>query len=261
MAHAFAVEVPGGKLAGERRGEGAPLIFIHGMAGERGDWNRLWAALPSGYGLLRYDLRGFGQSAGEEGFAFSHADDLLALMDSQDIDQAALVGLSMGGGIALNFALSHPDLVSRLVLISPAMVGWEWSQEWKALWRSVADAVRAGNLPLARERWLNHPMFVSVLAGEAAGEFRHGVEAYHGRQWLNDDQRRELPDIERLHELAVPTLLLTGQLDVPDMRLIADTIENAAPGVIRIDYPASGHMLHLERPDDVARAIANHIPV
>src|SRR5262245_57039639 len=145
MAGAFTVQVEGATLAGERSGEGAPLVLLHGMAGERQDWNRLLAALPADMATLRYDLRGFGQSTSDDR-EYSHSDDLLALFDAQGIDRAPLLGLSMGGGVALNFALSHPERVSRLILISPAMVGWEWSDAWKDLWRGVSRAARDGDM-------------------------------------------------------------------------------------------------------------------
>jgi 2-succinyl-6-hydroxy-2,4-cyclohexadiene-1-carboxylate synthase len=258
MAGAFSVCVEGATLAGERRGEGAPLVMLHGMAGCRRDWDRLVAALPADLATLRHDLRGFGESASED-LTYSHADDLLALLDTLAIDRAPLIGLSMGGGVALNFALSHPERVSHLVLISPAMIGWEWSDTWKALWRGVASAARAGDLPLARERWWLHPMFAQVRDSKAAPELRAAIDAYHGAQWIRDPQRPELPDIDRLHTLAPPTLLLTGEHDVPDMRLIAEVIAGAAPDVRRVDYAGAGHMLQLERADAVAEEVAGFL--
>lgn len=259
-AGAFTVPVEGATLAGETRGEGTPpLVLLHGMAGSRHDWDRLLAALsahgPADFPALRYDLRGFGQSTADESREYSHADDLLALLDARGIARAPLLGLSMGGGVALNFALSHPERVSRLILISPALVGWEWSADWKALWRDVSSAARAGDMALARERWWQHPMFAAARESAAADELRQAIAAYPGRQWVRDPQRAELPDVDRLHTLAMPTLLLTGERDVPDMRLIADVIANAAPHVTRIDFKGAGHMLHLERPEEVAAAI------
>ncbi|MBW8754120.1 MAG: alpha/beta fold hydrolase [Sphingomonadales bacterium] len=255
MAGAFTVEVEGVTLAGERSGEGAPLVLLHGMAGDRHEWDRLLIALPADYSTLRYDLRGFGQSSSLDGLTYSHSDDLLALFDALGLERAPVLGLSMGGGVALNFALSHPTRVSRLVLISPAMVGWEWSAEWRALLHEVKSAARAGDMALARERWFRHPMFAIVRQSELADELRRAIEAYHGRQWIRDPQRDELPDVDRLHTLAMPTLLLTGEHDVEELRLIADVIASAAPDVSRIDYAGAGHMLHLERSAGVAAAI------
>ncbi len=252
---AFTVEVEGAIISGERRGSSAPLVLVHGMAGERHDWRRLIAELPDDLPILRYDLRGFGASEAETGLPYSHTDDLRAVFDALGLERAAVLGLSMGGGVALNFALSHPDRVSRLILVSPAMVGWEWSNEWKALWRGVAHAARDGDLALARERWWKHPMFAAIRETEAGAELRAAIDAYHGRQWFADSQRDELPDIDRLHTLTAPTLLLTGEHDVPDMRLIADMIAAAAPDVARIDHADAGHMLHMEQTRAVAQAV------
>lgn len=280
---AFTVEVEGATISGEVRaspcvpakagtsgGNGtqppeapafaaAPLVLLHGMAGERHDWDRLIAALPADLPILRYDLRGFGKSEAEDGLAYSHTDDLLAVFDALGITAAPVLGLSMGGGVALNFALSHPGRVSRLVLVSPAMVGWEWSDEWKGQWRAVSRAARAGDLALARELWWQHPMFAMVREADAGAELRRAIEAYHGRQWARDSQRDEWPDIDRLSTLATPTLLLTGAHDIADMRLIAEVIEATAPDVRRIDYAGAGHMLHIERAAEVAEAVARFV--
>ena len=259
MAGAFTVTVEGATLSGEQRGDAPALIFVHGMAGDRHEWDRLIGELPPDVSYLNYDLRGFGASPAQEDVVYSHADDLLALLDELGIERIALVGLSMGGGGALNFALSHPERVSRLILISPAMVGWEFSDEWKALWREVSTAARSGDIAKARELWWMHPMFAIVRESEAAEHFRQSLEAYHGRQWIVDKQRHELPDLDRIHTLAPPTLLLTGEHDAADIRLIADMIEGAAPNVTRIDYAGAGHMLQLERPREVAGAISDFL--
>ncbi len=257
MSGAFTVAVEGAVLSGEARGIGSPLVLLHGMAGERHDWAPLIAALPAELPTLCYDLRGFGQSLAQDGVAFSHADDLVAVLDAQRIERAVILGVSMGGGVALNFALSHPERVSQLILISPALVGWEWSTEWKALWRSVAAPARAGDIGLARERWFDHPMFAALRRDQTlSDELRRAIDAYPGRQWVRDWQADELPDLDRLHALSVPCLLLTGALDVPDMRLIAELLTAAAPGVKRIDYPDAGHMLHLERTAEVAADVS-----
>lgn len=254
-AETFDIAIPGAVLHGEASGAGTPLVLVHGMAGDLRDWDTLVAALPADYPVLRYDLRGFGRSSRLDGAAYSHSDDLLALLDARGIACAHVLGLSMGGGAALNFALSHPDRVSRLILVSPAMVGWRWSDEWIALWRDVSRAARAGDVDLARQCWLAHPMFAAALESDAGETLRRGVAAFHGDQWARDFQRDELPDLDRLPMLKPPTLLLTGGRDVTDMRQIADMIEGAAPTVTRIDFPDAGHMLHIERAADVATAI------
>jgi 2-succinyl-6-hydroxy-2,4-cyclohexadiene-1-carboxylate synthase len=261
MPDSFTVEVAGTRLAVERRGRGTPLVLVHGMAGTRGDWDRLVAALPADYPLLRYDLRGFGQSDPLDGMPYSHGEDLRALLDALGIARAPVIGASMGGGIALNLALGHPARVSRLILVGSAMVGWQWSADWLATWRTIANATRAGDLAQARALWLAHPMFATMQGTEAGEEMRRTIEAYHGLQWFRDFQRDEMPDVDRLHSLAMPTLVVTGAREVPEIRLIADTIAGAAPTVDRIDFPDTGHMLHMERPAELAALILREKPL
>jgi 2-succinyl-6-hydroxy-2,4-cyclohexadiene-1-carboxylate synthase len=256
----FSVSIGGVTLSGERRdGKGMPLVLIHGFGGSRRDWDATIAALPADLPLIAYDQRGFGQSTSETGAPYSHTDDLLALLDTLEVPRAHLCGMSLGGATALNFALSHPGRVGRLVLVSPLMAGWSWSSEWIERWKEIGRAARSGDMNAARELWWRHPLFDSTRACPAASELRASIESFHGRQWVQDDQRPELPDIDRLAGLAVPTLLLTGARDTEDFRLIGDVIEAAVPDVTRIDHTDAGHMLNLELPDTIAREIARFL--
>lgn len=253
----FHVELSDGALTGERRGgTGVPLILVHGFGGSRRDWSPVIAALPSHLPLIAYDQRGFGDSSGASGVPFSHADDLLALLDALAIDRADLCGMSLGGATVLHFALSHPERVNRLVLISPLMAGWSWSSEWVERWKQIGRAARGGDIAKARELWWEHPLFAPTRESPAAAMLRASVMEFHGRQWVQDDQRPELPEVDRLTELSTPALLLTGALDVPDFRLIADLIVAAGQDVVRIDYGGAGHMLNFEKSREIAARIA-----
>jgi len=101
---------------------GSPVVLIHGGGLDSRMWNESFHALARSYRVVRYDVRGFGRSAPPTA-PFSHVDDLARVLDRAGIDSAALVGLSLGGAIALNFALVHPDRVDRLLLIGPAVPG------------------------------------------------------------------------------------------------------------------------------------------
>lgn len=253
----FTVDVQGATLAGEQRGSGAPLVLIHGMGSSRAGWDRVLAHLPQSLPVLRYDLRGFGASVADPDAEYSHAEDLLALLDARGIDRATLCGLSMGGGVAAALAIAAPQRVERLVLISPALHGWEWSAEWRGLWREVGRAAKTEDIALARDLWFAHPMFAAAREDpQAAADLRQEIDAFPGRQWFRDSQRPVLPDVEQLHRIAAPALLLTGTRDVPDFRLIADLLAGAVPALRRVDYPGAGHMLPLERAAEVAAEIA-----
>lgn len=257
MTQDFRIDIEHATLAGwQREGDGTPLILVHGFGGSRHDWEPVVAALPADLPLIAYDQRGFGDSDTVSGEAFSHAEDLLALLDNLGIAQADLCGLSLGGGTVLNFALNHPQRVRRLVLVSPLIVGWSWSEDWIARWKAIGRAARDGDMAGARDLWWQHPLFGTTRAGPEAGRLRAGIDSFHGRQWVRDDQRPELPEAGRLAALAVPTLLLTGSRDTADFRLIAEQIVGASKHVTRIDHEGAGHLLNLEAPERIASEIA-----
>jgi len=243
------------QLHAEEQGEGPCAVFVHGFGGDFCSWDGLWPLLQPGRRLLRYDLRGFGRSVAMSGERFTHTGDLVTLLAGRSIARCDLIGVSMGGGLALSFALDHPDIVRSLTLISPQISGWEWSEPWRAEWAKITGLARAGRVEEAKELWWLHPLFESTRGGPAGAKLRQEIEAFAGRQWVRDDHAMVLPDIERLHELAVPTLLLSGGLDVAEFRLMADIIEVGAETVRRIDIEGAGHMLHMEVPELCARHI------
>ncbi|HEX7872508.1 MAG TPA: alpha/beta hydrolase [Sphingobium sp.] len=242
------IALPSAQMHFEAWNDVPSTIFVHGFGGDMRTWDELWRFLPDEHGRLRYDLRGFGKSTPLGNDPFHHADDLLALMDALQIDRCDLVGVSMGGSIALNFTLSHPDRVRSLSLLSPGLTAWEWSDEWQVLWRPIIAAARAGDMRQARNLWLAHPLFETTLASNAAEILRQEIARFSGDQWVADHQAPALPDVERLHELVRPVLMLTGAHDLADFRLIADLIQAAAPDVTRHDADDLGHLVHLEAP-------------
>lgn len=250
------VDIPGATLRVDQSGRGAPAIFVHGFGGDLHTWDALWRALGADCAALRYDLRGFGRSIGAAGEAFDHAADLLALSDARGLEFFDLIGVSMGGAIALNFALDHPERVRRLVLISPGMVGWEWSEDWRAQWSAIEERARAGALDEARALYFRHPMFDGVRGGAEEAALRQSIAQYSGAHWIKDDHVLKMPDIERVHALAAPTLLLSGERDLPDFQLIAEVINASAAHVTHVRIPGCGHMLNLEAPEICAEAVS-----
>jgi pimeloyl-ACP methyl ester carboxylesterase len=118
-------------------------------------------------------------------------------------------------------------------------------------------AAQSGGIEAARNMWIMHPLFATTLQlPKAAARLHDSLSRYSGSVWIEGDQAEgALPDLDRLPLLKVPALLLSGTADLPDFRLIADFIAAAAPDVRRVDCDGAGHMLHLERPEDVIAEI------
>lgn len=258
MSDIHRILIPGVRIAVEDSGGGGdPLVLLHGLAGDRSLWDFVWNDLSVGKRVLRYDLRGFGESIPLNDTEFQHSIDLLGLLNALKIDRCALVGVSLGGSVALNFALNHAERVRCLTLISPGITAWDWSDDWRVRWQAIVATAQAGDIVGAREQWLAHPLFKTTLkVPQAEKKLRENISAYSGDIWLEGDREvAALPDLDRIPFLKVPTLLLSGEADLPDFRLIADLIEAAAPEVRRVDYEGAGHMLNLERPKEVTAEI------
>lgn len=255
------LDIPGAALHVDIRGERPRAVFVHGLAGDLHTWDAVWRELGPSFPALRYDLRDHGASVSRSR-PFNHATDLLHLLDAAGIERCDLIGVSMGGGIALNFALEHPERVARLVLISPAMVGWEWSDAWRTLWRPIAAHARAGALDEARELWWQHPLFDPTRHSPIGQELHESIRRFSCAPWIRDDHEPLLPDIERVHTLQMPTVLMSAGRDLGDFRLIADLIAASAGDVVeRIDFPECGHLIHLEDPQGCAARIRSVGPL
>jgi pimeloyl-ACP methyl ester carboxylesterase len=256
--------LPGVQLHLEEQGKGPYTVFVHGFGGDLHSWDSLWHFLGDRH-LLRYDLRDFGRSRATSDAAFTHTGDLAALLKARSVGQCDLIGISMGGAVALSFALDHPDIVRSLVLISPQISGWEWSEPWRAKWQNIAGLARAGKMDEAKNLWWEHGLFETTRNSPAGVVLRHEIEAFAGRQWVRDNHELVMPDIERLHELQAPTLLLTGARDLDEFRLMAEIIEASAGTVKRIDVQGAGHLLHMEMPglcaDYISGFLDSRIPV
>src|SRR6185369_17251399 len=103
---------------------------------------------------------------------------------------------AMGGGIAVQFALNHPDRVRRLVLISPALMARDWSAAWKTLWRQITAQARAGRMDEARALWLAHPLFEPPRRPPAPPFLPRWFARFWGAEWFANHERACLPDGE-----------------------------------------------------------------
>lgn len=259
MKQTLAIHAAAVDFHAEQTGENPQAIFLHGFGGDLHAWDLVWPVLGNNFSALRYDLRGYGQSIDSAATPFHHADDLLAIMDALELDQCNVIGVSMGGSVALNFALDHPERVRNLILISPGMVGWDWSDAWRTLWQGIVDKARTGDMDAAKKLWWQHPLFATTRACEAGSLLHESIQRFSGAQWIRNYEKENLPDVERLHTLGTRTLLLTGGRDVDDFRLIADLIEASAPDTTRIDWPEYGHLLNFDNPSGCARAIISFL--
>ena len=243
------VEVDGGRLHYQIDGEGDPLVLLHGFGLDARMWDGEVERFGRDHAVVRYDLRGFGRSTLPTA-PFTHFGDLRALLLQLGLARVDLVGLSMGGGVAVDFALSHPELLRSLVLVDTIVGGFKWRTDGKAMGAAWA-AAKTGGLPAARAAWLANPLFAPALEDpEVAARLRTMVDDYSGWHFLNDSPQRPLepPAWERLASIATRTLVLVGARDLADFRDIAARLTRDLPQAQSHVVEGAGHMLNLEAP-------------
>lgn len=242
-------EVNGASLYFETAGSGTPLVFLHGFGLSHRMWDAQFEFFARHFRVVRYDARGFGRSSLPGDEPYSHAADLKALLDHLGITRTHLVGLSMGAMTALEFDLTCPDMVDRLVLVDSAMKGHGWSKAWEASMRPIFKLGREGDIESARARWRDHPLFASALAHQRfGGLFGQIVADYSGWHWAHRDPERKLqpPLAARLGEISAPTLIVVGENDLPDFQRIADLLRANIPESRKVNLPGAGHLSPLE---------------
>ena len=213
--------------------------------------------------VVRYDLRGFGRSPLPDG-EYSHVDDLLALLDHLQIESATLIGLSRGGGVAINFTLAHPERVSHLVAVDSVLDGHRWSEGQRSADQAVWNCAKNEGLAAGKAAWLAHPLFVSALQQPAvAEELRQMVADYSGWHFLNRDPVRSPKPYasERLGEIACPTLAIVGEKDGIDFQQIADTLSDNVPNARKVVMPGVGHLANMEAPESFNQIVLEFLEI
>ena len=242
--------VNGTRLYYEDAGSGTPVVLVHGLCLNHRMWDAQLDALLERFRVIRYDVRGFGKSAVPDK-PFRHADDLRALLEHLDAPAAHVVGLSMGGRIALQFAVLYPEQTRRLVLVDSALDGYDWDADWDASLDAIATAGRTGGAKAANLMWLNHKLFAEARERPAcAAALAEIVRDDSGWIWLNESlaQGIDPPARARLAEIRVPTLVIVGERDLADFHVIADILETGIPDATKIEMPGVGHMSNMEDP-------------
>jgi len=248
-------EVNGTRLYYETAGQGPTIVLIHGGLVDSRLWDDQIRAFSKQYRVVRYDLRGFGRSASASE-PFSHIEDVRALLDFLKIDRATVVGLSLGGIIAADFTLEHPERVERLVLCGSGLRGDKQPPDKEAM-----EAYQAANQ--GAEAFVNASMKTSLYAA-----VRKNTPAYSRlRQMMLDNFKAlstlvpgfvkypEAKTIERLANINAPTLVIIGSEDSQSLKNVADTLQSKIPGARKVVISGVSHHPPVENPKQFNRVV------
>jgi 3-oxoadipate enol-lactonase len=244
--------VNGTRLYYERTGSGAVVVLLHGGNLDRRMWDDQMPVLSKSFTVIRYDIRPYGRSAGTEK-GFSSVDDLRALLDYLGVKTASLVGLSLGGRIAIDFALVDPDRVEKLVLMGPGLSGYAFNPNDETM-KPILDKARGGDAAGAMELWLQHPMMAPAMARPKVAARIREIAKDNLQVWQRlpvGERVPAPPAIKRLGDIQKPTLLIVGERDVPDIQAIVKLVGAEVKGARTVVIPSAAHMPNMEDPDRV----------
>jgi len=250
---------PGARLVYEVTGHGAAVVLVHGFGLDMRMWDPQVGPLAAQFRVVRYDCRGFGASGPfDPAVPYTHADDLVALLDHLAIEEAALVGLSFGGSVVLQAALAAPARIRGLALLGAVLDGVPWDPASAQAVKELARQVQAGGVLAGRAAWLGHPLFAAARERpDLASRLAAMVGGYPGQHWLGQDPHRR-PDrrpIDALEDVTVPTLVVVGESDVPCFREMSAVLARRIPGARYHVVAGAGHMVSMEQPAAVTELL------
>lgn len=251
----------------EKSGQGDTIVFLHGYTGSCKDWTNQISLLSDNYTTISVDHRGHGRSEApplKEDYSIDiSANDIYTLLVTLGISKCCMVGHSMGGFMALQFVLEHPERVSALILVDTSSGNWDLPPGYEKL-RSKLDYLARNesldaafeydveNNPVKREKFQKHPELREIARQKVKNT---SVDGY---VYFAQAFKKWAPVTKRLNEINVPTLIVLGEEDVAFInasRILKDSIKNAE----LVTIPNAGHNPHEESPELFNKSILNFL--
>jgi len=247
------------RLYFEEHGRGEPIVFLHGFTLDHRAWGPQVKFFSANYRVIIIDSRGHGKSdAPETGYGRDfRIQDLLELFQHLKLEQAHLVGLSMGGSTAIGFALKYQSMLKSLTLVSTGAAGFKPGRKVAR----VDELAKSEGVESARKQWLDWNMIYYKGKHQDVGKLlKKMIEEHSGAIWA-DAKRGNYPktiDLEHVHKLTVPTLIIAGGKDkifVP----LSEELHRRIKKSQLIIMNGAGHILNLEFPQEFDKILSNFL--
>jgi pimeloyl-ACP methyl ester carboxylesterase len=250
------VDVSGARLWYDEAGSGPVVLLVHGGLGDSGLWEPVVPFLAERFRTIRIDLRFFGLSTGPA-VSWSWEEDVVGVLDALGVDRVGLVGLSLGGRIALNIALAHPERLWAVAGVAPGLAGHDGAP-YSADQETRYDAAEAeGDLDAAME--VDFEVWAPLGADDRIRElWRATPDANPLPDGVEPLEPAGAPAKERLGELAVPTLVVTATHDPPGFQEIGPLVAHAAPDARHVGLD-SDHYVTLREPELLSRVLLDFL--
>jgi pimeloyl-ACP methyl ester carboxylesterase len=261
------VQADNARLYYETAGEGVPLVMIHAGVADSRQWNNEFAFFARDYQIVRYDMRGYGKSEPVDG-EFNHLDDLVTILSTLGIHEPVVImGCSMGGGLAMDFVLTHPSRARALIMVGSAPSGLELDVPSPAKFAEVEKAFESGDLDLVCEIetqiWFDGtgrtPEQVNQGMRKLLYEMNRQALAHEGKQLGKRLPNTSAPAFDRLSDLQIPVLVILGAHDNPYIRAAAEYMVERIPSAQKVIIKDAAHLPNMDHPDEFQTHVANFL--
>ncbi len=258
-------EVNGVRLVYDTAGTGQPLVLVHAGIADRRMWDDQFHVFAQHFHVIRYDMRGFGETPIVAG-PFAHREDLYGLLQYLGIAQAHLLGCSQGGTTIIDFALEHPEMVRSLIPVCSTPSGYQLSGDPPPQLQAVNEAMDANDFERAAE--LEVQIWVDGLhrtPDQVRGDVRDRVRAMNvialrnEATGLGEFQQLVPTAVQRLASIHLPTLVVIGDLDVPGIVAAGEMVAATIPGARKTVVTGTAHVPNMERPDEFNRIVLDFL--
>lgn len=249
-------ELNGACIYYESAGEGPPLVLVHAGICSSRMWDKQFAEFAKVYHVVRYDMRGYGQSNPVDGLYFHHQD-LHELLNFLGIARAHLVGCSIGGATIIDFALAYPAQVASLILVCSALNGYQNPEPRRPPpnLEEIVTAFEQGDLAPANEHdlrtWVDgpqrNPEQVDPMVRAQVSEMNL-LALKNEAMELGEEQTLKPAGAQRLHEIRGATLLINGDLDQPLILRISEQLAAHITHTRNVVIPGTAHLPNMEQP-------------
>jgi pimeloyl-ACP methyl ester carboxylesterase len=230
-------------------------------------WNNEFEFFARNYQVIRYDMRGYGKSEPVDR-EFNHMDDLVAILDALEIREPVIImGCSMGGGLAMDFALTHPSRVKTLIMVGSGPSGLELDVPTPAKFADAEKAFEAGDLDLVAEIetqiWFDGtgriPEQVNQEMRKLLYEMNRQALAHEVKQLGKRLPNAETPAFDRLSNLRIPVLIIAGAHDTPYILAAADYMVERIPSVQKVVIEDAAHLPNMDHPEEFRIIVTNFL--
>lgn len=263
QSHFGFVSIHNAKLYYEVAGAGTLLVMIHAGVADSRQWDNEFAYFAQSNQVIRYDMRGYGKSEPVDG-EFSHMSDLVSLLDTLGVHEPIVImGCSMGGGLAMDFALTHPSRVKALVMVDSGPSGLKLDTPTPSKFYDAEKAYESGDFDLVAEIetqiWFDGmdraPEQVDPTMRKLLYEMNRLALSHEIKGLGTRLPNTETPAFDRLENLNIPVLIVVGSQDTPYILAAADYMKEKIKSAIKITLEDAAHLPNMDKPQEFQKVV------